>query len=151
MIGGRSLPGRLRALARLLLLPDPRQLADIGGESLILEHVGMTPNQLVVNAARHGGEVEPTLLLRHAGMKRYLEEEIAELVAQLLRLPPLDGIRHLVGLLDGVGRDGAEGLLAIPRTAVLRVAQASHQLEERSHRLPGLAASAHGAPSVHTR
>jgi hypothetical protein len=51
-------------------------------------------------------------------MKHDLEEKVAELIAQLLRLTALDGIRYLVSLLDGEGRDGAERLLAIPWTAL---------------------------------
>ena len=110
--------------------------------------MGVAPDELLVNAARHGGEIEPTPLLRHAGMKHHLEEEITELIAQLPRLAALHGVGHLIRLLDGVGRDGTEGLLPIPRAAVLGVAQANHQLEEGRQRLLRLLGRAHSEPSL---
>ena len=44
----------------------------------------------------------------------------------------LDGVGHLVGLLDGVGGDRREGLLPVPGTAALRIAQPCHQRQELS-------------------
>ena len=38
----------------------------------------------------------------------------------------LDGVGHLIGLLDRVGRDGGECLLHVPGAAADRVAQAGH-------------------------
>src|SRR6185312_6523773 len=149
-IGGRSVAGGLGALARLLLLPDARKLTRIGGNPWFLEYVRVAADELFADVVGDRGEVEPTLLLGHAGMKHHLEEQIAELLAQLVRLATLDGIGDFVRLFDGVGRNGAKRLLAIPGTAALRVAQPCHQRKERGQLLPGRAAAAQTRPSVHS-
>jgi hypothetical protein len=91
----------------------------------------MASYQLVVNGGSDLGEVEPAALLGHAGVKHHLEQQIAELIAQVLSVATLDGVGDLVGLLDGVRRDAGEALLPVPGAPLLRVAQARHQLEQR--------------------
>ncbi len=73
---------------------------------------------------------EGALFLRHPGVEDHLEEEVAQLVAQVGQVAPLDGVGHFIGLFDGVGGDGGEGLLQVPGAAVLRVAEAGHDVEE---------------------
>jgi len=90
----------------------------------------MAAHELVVNRGGDRGEVEPTALLGHAGVKHHLKQQVTELIAQPLALATLDGVGDLVGLLDGVRRDAAEGLLTVPGTAALRIAQARHQREQ---------------------
>ena len=58
-----------------------------------------------------------------------LQQKVAELVLQVGQVATLDGVGHLIGLLDGVGGDGGEGLLEVPRAAAVGVAQAGHDLE----------------------
>ena len=57
------------------------------------------------------------LLLRHAGVKYHLQQEIAEFVAQIIEIAARDGIGDFIGFFDGVGNDGGEGLFEIPGTA----------------------------------
>ncbi len=73
-------------------------------------------------------------------MINHLEQEIAELVLQRVEIVARDRVGDLVGFLDGVGRDGREALLDVPRTAGVLVAQARHdgeQIVERVALLPG--------------
>ena len=51
-------------------------------------------------------KVEPAVLAADAGHEDDLQEEIAELLAELGRLVGSDGVGHLVGLLEHVGREG---------------------------------------------
>ena len=60
------------------------------------------------------------LLARHLRMEHDLEQQIAELVLEVREVAALDRIGDLVRLLEGVGRDAREGLLAIPGAAVRR-------------------------------
>ncbi len=50
-------------------------------------------------------------------MKDDLQQQIAELVAQIREIAALDRIGDLVGLLDRVGGDGRVGLLEVPGAA----------------------------------
>jgi hypothetical protein len=79
-------------------------------------------------------EVEMPRLLGHLRVVDRLEEEVAELSLQLAPCLPFDRVGNLVGFLDRVGRDRAEVLLDIPRTAGLGVAQARHDGAEPVHR-----------------
>ena len=67
-------------------------------------------------------------------VERDLEQQVAELVAQPREVALLDRIRHLVGFLERVRRDGAEILLQVPRAAARGVAQAGHDLEQAINR-----------------
>src|SRR6516162_944928 len=93
----------------------------------------MAANQLVVDGARDGRKIEPAPLLCHTGVEDDLEQQVAELVSELVRATVLDGVGDLVGLLDGVRGDAGEGLLAIPGTTALRVAQPCHERDERGN------------------
>jgi chemotaxis response regulator CheB len=79
------------------------------------------------------------VLLGHARVKHHLKQQIAELLAQMLAVAVFDGVGDLVRFLDGVGRDGAEGLLAVPRAAALGIAQPRHEREQCSHGALGFA------------
>ena len=70
------------------------------------------------------------MLLRHAGMEDDLQQEVAQFVAQVIEVAARDGVGDLVGLLDGVGRDGRKILLEIPRTAASGGAERRHDFEE---------------------
>ena len=90
----------------------------------------MTPDELAGDAGHHVAEIEGTLLLRHAGMKDDLQQQIAELFAQVDEILAQDRIRHLVGFLERVRRDAREVLLEVPRTARARRAQRRHDLQK---------------------
>ncbi len=90
----------------------------------------MSAHELVVDRGRDGVEIEPAALFGHAGVKDDLEQQIAQLIPNLLRLAGLDGVRNFVGLLDRVGRDRLEGLLDVPRTAALGTSEPGHDATE---------------------
>jgi len=73
--------------------------------------------------------------VRHLGVVDDLQQEVAQLFLERPQVIPVDGVGHLVGFLDGVWRDGAEGLLDVPRAAVPAVAQPRHDGEKAGHRL----------------
>ncbi len=75
-------------------------------------------NQLVADGAGNALEVELPRLAGHLRMKHHLEQQISQFILEMLRVAALDGIRHLVGLLDGVRRNAGKGLLPIPGAAV---------------------------------
>jgi hypothetical protein len=54
-----------------------------------------------------------------------LQQEVAELVLQIRPRTALNGVKDLVGLLQGVSLDGVEGLFAIPGSAI-RGAETGH-------------------------
>ena len=51
------------------------------------------------------------------GVEDDLEQQVAELVLQVGEVAAGDGVGHLVGFLQRVGRDRREGLLQVPGTA----------------------------------
>ena len=94
------------------------------------EHVRMAADQLLGDGLDHVAEIEGALLLRHAGVKHHLQQEIAQFVAQIVEIVTDDGVGDLVGFLERVGRDGREILLQVPRTTGAGRAQRRHDLEE---------------------
>ena len=63
-------------------------------------------------------------LLRHASVEDDLQQQVAELVAQIDDIAALDRVGDLIGLLDREGRDGGEILLEIPWAAASRACAA---------------------------
>jgi len=105
----------------------------------------VAPHQLGLDGRRDLIEGERARLLGEARVEDDLKQQVAELIAQALEIAARDGIGHLVGLLDRVGRDRREGLPEVPRAAGPRVAQARHDREEPVDRARGRAHSV-GAP-----
>ena len=60
-----------------------------------------------------------------------LQKQIAKFLAQVSPVAARDCVLHLIGLLDGVGRDRLEALLQIPRAARARRAQGLHDGKQR--------------------
>src|SRR5262249_40133324 len=83
----------------------------------VAEHVRMAAQKLVDQRPHHVVEVENALLLRHAGMEHDLEQEVAELLAQIGEITARDGVGDLVGFLDRIGSNRREVLREVPRTA----------------------------------
>ena len=83
----------------------------------------------------HVGEAEGAGLARHLGVVDDLQQQIAQLFLQRRQIVAFDGVGHLVGFLDRVRRDGAEGLVDVPGAAMLAVAQPRHDGEQAGHRL----------------
>ncbi len=90
----------------------------------------MPPHQLAVQLVEHIGDGEMALVGRHLGIKQHLQQQVAQLLGQMRKVAPLDGVEDLVGLFQRVFANGIEGLLAVPRAAARR-AQPRHD----GHRL----------------
>ena len=92
--------------------------------------MGVTVDHLVGNAASDIGEGEQPGFLGDPRLEDDLQQQIAELVADIVDIAALHGIRHLVGLFDGVGRDRREVLLDIPGAAGFRITQLPHDFDD---------------------
>src|SRR5262245_66475336 len=104
----------------------------------------MAPDELLGHGLYDVAEVEGALLLRHAGVEYDLEQEVAQFVTQVVEVAPHNGVGNLVRLLDGVGGDGREALLEVPRTTASGCAQRRHDVDE-----PGdVAGRSHGVKPV---
>jgi hypothetical protein len=62
-------------------------------------------------------------------VKYNLKQQVAQLVAQLLGVIAVDGVRDLVGFFYREGGDCCERLLTIPGTSPGRIPQPGHQLQ----------------------
>ena len=78
----------------------------------------------------HVAERERALLLRHARVIDDLQQEIAELVAEIVEIAARNRLGDLIGFLDGVRRDRRKILLEVPRAAGHRRAQRRHDLDQ---------------------
>ncbi len=88
------------------------------------EDVRMAADHLGGNAFDHVAEIEGALFLGHAGVVDDLQQQVAKLVLEVGEVAARDGVGHLIGFLERIGRDGAEGLFEVPRTAAAGRAQA---------------------------
>jgi len=91
--------------------------------------VRVAPHELLVDRAHDVRDRELARILGDARLEDHLEEQVAELLAELAGVALLDGGDDLVGLLDDVGLERLGGLLAVPGAAA-GGAQASHELDE---------------------
>jgi hypothetical protein len=69
-------------------------------------------------------------LLGHARVKRHLQKEIAEFVAQIGDIAALNRVSDFVCLFDRIGCDRRKVLLEIPGTAGDRRAQRGYDVDE---------------------
>ena len=107
----------LGALLGLGIFPGPA-LRFGGTDRFIAEDVGMAADHLVGDGLGHGLEIEVAGFLGHAGMEDDLQQQVAQLLLEAGHVVLGDGVGDLVGFLDGVGRDGREGLLDVPGAAI---------------------------------
>src|SRR5579864_1952020 len=87
--------------------------------------MGMPIDQLGRKPVEHVVNGEGSLLLRHLRIEKYLEKKITEFARKLVPIAIVDRFENFVGLFQGVGLNGVEGLLAIPRASA-RSAQLRH-------------------------
>ena len=123
---------RLGALQLLLGLDSPperlhRVRVEIAG---VAEHVRVAADEFGGDRLDDAAEIEQSRLLGHAGVEDDLQQKVAEFLAKVLGLAALDRVGDLVGFLDRIGGDRGEGLLDVPGTAGLRVAQRGHDLDQ---------------------
>ena len=87
------------------------------------------PHELVADGGHDVVGPERALRAAELGLEDDLEQEIAELGAELAPVAAVDRVDDLARLLEHVAAQRLEGLLAVPRAAVGRE-QALHQLDE---------------------
>jgi hypothetical protein len=92
--------------------------------------VGVAADHLPGDRLDHVGKGEFAFLLGHAGMEHDLQEQVAELVAQIVHVAALDGVGDLMRFLDRIGDDGRKILLDVPRAARFGIAQRGHDLDQ---------------------
>ena len=90
----------------------------------------MPADQLGGNRLDYVAEIEGALLLRHAGVKHHLQQQIAKFVLKVGKIVPRDGICDLVGFFERIGCDGREVLFQIPRAAGLGRPQCRHDFDQ---------------------
>ena len=81
-----------------------------------------------IAATTSSGPNQP-LRARQLGLEDDLQQQIAELLAQVVGRAAIDRVDHLVRLFDHVGTQRLQRLLAVPRASVRRE-QALHDLDE---------------------
>ncbi len=84
----------------------------------------MAIDELVADRARDGIEVEASVLGRELRQEHDLEQQVAELVAQILERAALQRIDDLARLFQRVRRERGVVLLQIPGAAGVAIAQA---------------------------
>jgi hypothetical protein len=117
------------AFGGFLRLPG-RGLGRGVADGRIAEYVRVAAYHLVADAFRDIAKGEQTGFLGEAGVVDDLEQQVAEFVRQGGEIAVGDGVGDLVGFLDGVGRDGVEALVLVPRAAIGRVAQGGHDVQQ---------------------
>ena len=143
-------PASFRTGARLpfpRLVDLPRQRLCRGVRDVdvaVAEDVGMPADHLVADSVHDAAEIEAARFARHLRVEDDLKEQVPELVAQTLHVTVLDRVRDLVGLFDGVRRDGLEGLLEVPGAPAVRIAKPGHDVEKPAN-VSGLGGGVHGA------
>ena len=80
----------------------------------------MTVDHLVGDRGGHVLEAEGAGFARHLRMVDDLQQQVAELLAQMFEIAPADRVGDLVSLLDRVWRDGGEALFQVPRATRAR-------------------------------
>ena len=89
----------------------------------------MAAQELFRDRLDDAAEIERALLLGHAGVERDLQQEVAELFAQVVEIAARNRVGDLVGFFERVGRD-SEILLEVPRAAGAGRAQRRHDFEK---------------------
>ena len=100
--------------------------------SVLLEDVRVSSHQLVDNRPKRVVDREQPSIGRDLGEKHPFENVVADLLAQVVHIPALDGVDDFVRFLEHEARQRFERLFPIPRAAVRRAQRAhdGHQLLE---------------------
>ena len=131
-------PPFLAPLGRLAGLPGDGLGVGVG-DLEVAEDMRMAVDHLVGDGGGHVVEAGSALglSLRHLGVIDDLQQQVAEFLLERRHVVALDGVGDLVGFLDRVRRDGPEGLVDVPRAAVLAVAQPGHDRQQPGQRFLG--------------
>jgi hypothetical protein len=92
--------------------------------------MGVAADQRAGETVDHVGKLEAPLLPRDLAVIDDLEEQIAQLAGQVGEIGALDRVGDLIGFFNRVGNNACVGLLDVPGAAILRIAQARHEVEQ---------------------
>ena len=91
--------------------------------------MGMTEHHLLADAVHHVVHGEVALFGLDLGVEHHLQQHVAQLLAHIHRIFPVDGVQGLIRLLQEIPADGGVGLLGVPGAAP-RSTQKPHDLQE---------------------
>ncbi len=97
------------------------------GQVHLAKNVRMAADELVVDLARHILEIKVAGLGRHLRVHDDVQEQIAEFLAHVRKIAPVNRIEQFGDLLDQAVADALVRLFQIPRTTP-RAAQPRHRL-----------------------
>ncbi len=80
----------------------------------------MPPHQFPVQVIQHIRNREVPLIRRHLRIKQHLQQQIAQLLGQVRKIPPLYRVENLVRLFQRVFANRIKRLFAIPRAPTRR-------------------------------
>ncbi len=96
----------------------------------LAEYMRVSPQHLVGYTLRNVSEIELSLFLGDTGMEDNVEQQIAKLLLDVLGIVTFDCIDQFVGFIQGMTGDGLAGLANIPGTAIFRIPQIHHNLQQ---------------------
>ncbi len=99
------------------------------GHLVVGKDVGMAADELFHGLGDGIHQAEITVFHGDLGVEDDLEQQIAQLAAQVVHIVGVEGRQHLVGLFEEAGAQGFVGLLAVPGAAVGRPQAGHHVLE----------------------
>lgn len=97
---------------------------------LIAKHMRMSRNHFIANPIGDGCKCEMAQFFANCGLINGLQQQVAQFALQIRNIPSINGIGHLVGLLNRVGRDGFKGLFNVPGATGFGVSQAAHNVQQ---------------------
>ena len=119
-------------LFQFQLFPVLRHLS--GGLCLyISEHVGMAEYQFFAEAVAYVLHVEVTGLATYLGVEGYVQQHVAQLLADVAFVVAHQGVAQFVGLFDGVGAQALVGLFAIPGAFLAELVEDVKEASEGFH------------------
>ena len=132
-VDGASRARRFDAFRLSFSLLDalPEALGRAGGALLgAAEDMGVAADHFGGNGEDNVAEGKMPGFLGDAGVIDDLEQQIAQFVGQRRHVGLFDRVGDLIGFLDGIGRDGGEGLVLVPGAARIGMAQRRHNLDK---------------------
>ena len=82
----------------------------------------MPRHHFVTDCIGHGLKSKQPIFLSNGGVINSLQQQVPQFTFEIIHISSVNRIRDLIGFLYGIGGNGGEGLLDVPRTAGQRVA-----------------------------
>ena len=95
----------------------------------------MSAHQFFYQGVDDGVETEQCLFAAQLCVENNLEQNVAQFLCNMVKVPLLNRVSQLVALFQGRGHDAVEVLLQVPGTTVFRVAQPLHHPDKVGDRI----------------